>query len=62
LYWNCRASHKPMDPDNLAQDLAGGIDYPPGLFQIAIFVYRNYKPGSGKDPIAVYTTLVTAGY
>jgi prepilin-type N-terminal cleavage/methylation domain-containing protein len=62
LFWSCRASHKQMDPDNLAKDLSSGTDYAPGLYQVAIFVYRNYKPGSGKDPIAVYTTFVTAGY
>ncbi len=62
LWWSCRASKNPMNPaafddptkDNAAQP------YPTGLYQIAVFVYRNYK--AGKQPVAVYTTLVTAGY
>lgn len=62
LWWSCRASRNPMSPDaydDPTKDNAAS-PYPAGLYQIAVFVYRNYK--TGKAPVAVYTTLVTAGY
>ncbi len=59
LSWACRASHVPL---NLRQPLKGPAEYaeplPPGLYQIAIAVYREYP--QRKDPIAVFTTLVRA--
>jgi type II secretory pathway pseudopilin PulG len=67
LYWSCRVSKYPMDledPLNLTKDgdkkTPALTILPNGLYQIAIAVYRNYKPG--KEPVVVYTTYVTAGY
>ena len=62
LYWSCRASNAPMnkdDPLNEKGDQTTNL-YPVGLYQLAIAVYRRYQPG--KEPIAVYTTFVTAGF
>lgn len=62
LWWSCRSSSGVMNPDFLADPAHDDVSQPrpAGLYQIAIFVYRNYKPG--KEPVASYTTLVTAGY
>jgi prepilin-type N-terminal cleavage/methylation domain-containing protein len=62
LWWSCRASKLPMNPDSYDDPSKDNVakPYPDGLYQIAVFVYRNYK--AGKPPVAVYTTLVTAGY
>jgi type II secretory pathway pseudopilin PulG len=71
LYWSCRVAKFPMDledPLNPSKDAdkktpappGGAKALPNGLYQIAIAVYRNYKPG--KEPVVVYTTYVTAGY
>jgi Tfp pilus assembly protein PilV len=58
-WWQCRARNVPLDPDDLFKDDASNkTPYPPGLYQIVIGIYRNYK--LGKRPIAVYTTLVRA--
>ena len=70
LYWQCRSSKNPMNKDtpmDVAQD-DKTTTYPKGLYQIAIAVYRNIPAGGAwgnmanppKQPIAVYTTLVTA--
>lgn len=62
LYWSCRVSKNPMNPNSYDDPTKDDTTAPlsPGLFQIAIFIYRNYK--AGKAPVTVYTTLVTAGY
>lgn len=70
LFWNCRASKNPMSLDSPLDSSKDDkkTTYPKGLYQISIAVYRNVKPGSWptilstppKDPVVVYTTLVTA--
>ena len=62
LWWQCRVSAFPMDEkeplDSTKDDKSFG-PYPRGLYQIAIAVYRNVKPGGKKKPLSVYTTLIT---
>ena len=62
LWWQCRVSVFPMDKkdplDSTKDDKTLGA-YPRGLYQIAVAVYRNVKPGKTKKPMATYTTLVT---
>ena len=63
VFWQCRVSKKPMDPDfplDSSKDKVKEPTLPLGLYQIAIAVYRNWQPG--KEPIVTYTTFVTAGY
>ena len=62
LYWSCRVSKNSMNPNSYDDPSKDDATKPlaAGLFQVAIFVYRNYKPG--KAPVTVFTTLVTAGY
>ena len=62
LFWSCRVSKNLMNPNSYDDPTKDDATQPytTGLFQIAVFVYRNYKPG--KTPVTVYTTLVTAGY
>lgn len=62
-WWQCRVTKYPMDLDSPLDsriDLTGGKEFPFGLYQIAIAVYRNWKPG--KAPVVTYTTFVSAGY
>ncbi|MGD0088955.1 MAG: hypothetical protein ABSE73_03475 [Planctomycetota bacterium] len=67
-WWQCRVSKYPMDPDDpldytkdADQVNPNATPYPIGLYQIAIAVYRNWKP-PGKPAIVVFTTFVIAGY
>ncbi|HYG73635.1 MAG TPA: hypothetical protein VEK08_01280 [Planctomycetota bacterium] len=67
LWWQCRVSKYPMDKDDPMNPNKDGDQkapqepmLPTGLYQIAIAIYRSWKPG--KDPLCVYTTYVTAGY
>jgi prepilin-type N-terminal cleavage/methylation domain-containing protein len=71
-WWQCRVTRYSMSPEDPLDPLqdANVIDptikaFPMGMYQVAIAVYRNWKPG--KDPrmensIVVYTSYVTAGY
>ena len=62
FWWQCRASINPMDqtdPLDASKDDVSHGPYPRGLYQLAIAVYRNVKPGLRKKPIAVYTTMVS---
>ena len=67
-WWQCRVSKYPMDSED-PMDYSKDADqaspnskpFPMGLYQVAIAVYRNWKP-PGKPPIVVFTTFVTAGY
>ena len=61
LWWQCRVSQYPMDqldPLDATKDDKTVAPYPSSLYQAAIAVYRNMKPGSKKKPVAVYTTLI----
>jgi type II secretory pathway pseudopilin PulG len=61
LWWQARVSAYPMDQadplDSSKDDKTAGT-YSPELYQVAIAVYRNLKPGQKKKPLAVYTTLI----
>ena len=62
LWWQCRVSQFPMDeadPLDATKDDKLQGPYPRGLYQIAIAVYRNVKPGAKLKPLSVYTTLIT---
>jgi prepilin-type N-terminal cleavage/methylation domain-containing protein len=63
LWWQCRVTGWVMDeksPLDATKDDKTRV-YQRGLYQIAIAVYRNWKPSSNAKPVAVYTTLVMAG-
>ncbi|HEY3323659.1 MAG TPA: hypothetical protein VGP72_24605 [Planctomycetota bacterium] len=70
LWWRCRVSRFPMskeDPMDPAKDVKTLTEaLPAGLFQIAIAVYRNpagrIEAPAKNNPVAIYTTYVTAGY
>lgn len=66
-WWAARVTKYQMDADDPLDGTkdADKIDpnakkFPMGLYQVAIAVYRSWKPG--KPPVVVYTTFVTAGY
>ncbi|MCY3017614.1 MAG: prepilin-type N-terminal cleavage/methylation domain-containing protein [Planctomycetota bacterium] len=67
-WWQCRVTKYQMDLDaplESAKDISpqnnpSAKQFPIGLYQIAIAVYRNWKPN--KPPVVTYTTFVTAGY
>jgi prepilin-type N-terminal cleavage/methylation domain-containing protein len=62
LWWQCRVSQFPMDeadPLDATKDDKSQGPYPRGLYQVAIAVYRNVKPGAKRKPLSVYTTLIT---
>ncbi len=63
LWWQCRVTGWVMDaksPLDASKDDKTKL-YQRGLYQVAIAVYRNWKPSSKAKPVAVYTTLVMAG-
>jgi Tfp pilus assembly protein PilV len=66
-WWQCRVSkyqmdlESPLDQNKDADKMdPSAKPYPMGLYQIAIAIYRNWRPG--RQPVVVYTTFVTAGY
>lgn len=59
LWWQCRASNKPLSQiAPLNGEAQADENYPPGCYQIVIAVYRDYR--AGRFPVAIYTTLVSA--
>jgi hypothetical protein len=67
--WQCRVTKGAMDPqtpldgsqdDRIKNPMAK--EFPTGLYEIAIAVYRRWSSDRPKPPVVVFTTFVTAGY